>query len=303
MDTLPSGCLPAVHQLSSFLGCLRRFQLRARLGSRLSAHPGQRGITPTFGYSAPYPSASGTPTHLIWALPSTQYARVRLLPAVPPPLSSYLPFGDPGATRRGNGEASQVSTLSVHACLGSRTPRSPPEPHRTGLSGVAFDTADSLGTPNPIYFVAQYPCPHAPLPTLRPFPRGSDRTARGEVWIGYFLYHGGLPPPVLGQLAGRTTSVIYRPVQTEGNQEVLVETASGSKPFGEIREPSRGPATIALPGAAISRYRRRSTGLHGARVCGRPGGVPSLETRAGRLRRAGRRHLYLWASAPRRRHA
>ncbi len=77
MDTLPSGCLPAVHQLSSFLGCLRRFQLRARLGSRLSAHPGQRGITPAFGYSAPYPSASGTPTHLIWALPSTQYGPLR----------------------------------------------------------------------------------------------------------------------------------------------------------------------------------------------------------------------------------
>ena len=31
-------------------------------------------ITPTFGYGAPYPSASGTPTHLIWALPSTHYA-------------------------------------------------------------------------------------------------------------------------------------------------------------------------------------------------------------------------------------
>ena len=41
MDTLPSGCLSTVKQLSSSLGCLRRFQLRARLGFRLSTHPGQ----------------------------------------------------------------------------------------------------------------------------------------------------------------------------------------------------------------------------------------------------------------------
>ena len=41
VDTLPSGCLPTVNRLSSFLGCLRRFRLRARLGIRLSAHPGQ----------------------------------------------------------------------------------------------------------------------------------------------------------------------------------------------------------------------------------------------------------------------
>ena len=41
VDTLPSGCLPAVRQRSSFLGCFHRFRLRARLGFRLSAHPGQ----------------------------------------------------------------------------------------------------------------------------------------------------------------------------------------------------------------------------------------------------------------------
>lgn len=41
VDTLPSGCLSTVSRLSSSLGCLRRFRLRARLGIRLSAHPGQ----------------------------------------------------------------------------------------------------------------------------------------------------------------------------------------------------------------------------------------------------------------------
>src|SRR5271168_1612438 len=35
---------------------------------------GQRGITPAFGYSAPHPSAGGTLTLLIHALPSAHYA-------------------------------------------------------------------------------------------------------------------------------------------------------------------------------------------------------------------------------------
>ncbi len=60
-DALPSGCrLRQCIERRSRLGCNRRFQLRARLGLTLSVHPGQRGITPAFGYSAPYPSASGT---------------------------------------------------------------------------------------------------------------------------------------------------------------------------------------------------------------------------------------------------
>ena len=41
MDTLPSGCLATVNQLSSSLGGARRFQLCARFGPRLSIHPGQ----------------------------------------------------------------------------------------------------------------------------------------------------------------------------------------------------------------------------------------------------------------------
>ncbi len=60
VDILPSGCLSTAHELRSLLGCIRRFQLRARLGPPLSVYPGQRDITPTFGYGAPYPSASGT---------------------------------------------------------------------------------------------------------------------------------------------------------------------------------------------------------------------------------------------------
>src|SRR5207253_3701110 len=39
-----------------------------------SSEIGQRGITPVFGYSAPHPSAEGTLTLLIHALPSAHYA-------------------------------------------------------------------------------------------------------------------------------------------------------------------------------------------------------------------------------------
>jgi len=40
--------------------------------------PGQRGVTPTFGYGTPHPSARGTLTLLISALPSAHYDLLRL---------------------------------------------------------------------------------------------------------------------------------------------------------------------------------------------------------------------------------
>src|SRR5229473_6257861 len=65
------------------LGCLRLspscpFRL---LHTFLPLH-GQRGITPAFGYSAPHPSAEGTSTPMIHALPSAHYEPIRL-PAAP----------------------------------------------------------------------------------------------------------------------------------------------------------------------------------------------------------------------------
>ena len=40
--------------------------------------PGQRGVTPAFGYGAPHPGARGTLTLLISALPSAHYGEIRL---------------------------------------------------------------------------------------------------------------------------------------------------------------------------------------------------------------------------------
>ena len=76
------------------LGSSHRFQLRARLGFSLSAFPGQRGVTPAFGYGAPHPSTRGTSTFLIWTLPSTHYESVRL-PASAQHRASVFPCATP----------------------------------------------------------------------------------------------------------------------------------------------------------------------------------------------------------------
>jgi hypothetical protein len=71
LDTLPSGTR-ATGTRSAL--AVSGFRLRARLGFSIPpCFPGQRGITPAFGYGAPHPSAEGTSTPLTHALPSTHY--------------------------------------------------------------------------------------------------------------------------------------------------------------------------------------------------------------------------------------
>src|ERR1700732_692672 len=59
---------------------------------------GQRGITPAFGYSAPHPSAGGTLTLLIHALPSAHYGLGCPLPdhRTPSPTPCSGSPGQPG---------------------------------------------------------------------------------------------------------------------------------------------------------------------------------------------------------------
>src|SRR5471030_3310817 len=79
-DTLSSGIRRATGSRSVL--AVSGFRLRARLDFSIpSCSPGQRGITPAFGYSAPHPSAEGTSTPMIHALPSAHYGAVRLSPA------------------------------------------------------------------------------------------------------------------------------------------------------------------------------------------------------------------------------
>jgi hypothetical protein len=59
----PHGGHPALQVMRG--GCrsplaVSGFRLRARLGFSIPSSPGQRGITPAFGYGAPHPGAGGT---------------------------------------------------------------------------------------------------------------------------------------------------------------------------------------------------------------------------------------------------
>ena len=75
LDTLPSGTR-ATGSRSAL--AVSGFRLRARLDFSIPpCFPGQRGITPAFGYGAPHPSAEGTSTPLTHALPSTHYKPLR----------------------------------------------------------------------------------------------------------------------------------------------------------------------------------------------------------------------------------
>src|SRR6266851_1359783 len=77
MDTLPSGNCGAAAPGPPW--SVAGFRLRARLGLSIpSTLPGQRGITPAFGYGAPHPSAGGTLTLPINALLSAHYGPLRL---------------------------------------------------------------------------------------------------------------------------------------------------------------------------------------------------------------------------------
>jgi hypothetical protein len=79
-DTLSSGIRRATGSRSVL--AVSGFRLRARLDFSIpSCSPGQRGITPAFGYSAPHPSTEGTSTPMIHALPSAHYGAVRPSPA------------------------------------------------------------------------------------------------------------------------------------------------------------------------------------------------------------------------------
>jgi hypothetical protein len=77
-DTLSSGIRRATGSRSVL--AVSGFRLRARLDFSIpSCSPGQRGITPAFGYSAPHPGAEGTSTPMIHALPSAHYASTPVL--------------------------------------------------------------------------------------------------------------------------------------------------------------------------------------------------------------------------------
>src|SRR5271169_5830315 len=75
-DTLPSGIFRAAGSRSAL--AVSGFRLRARLSFSIPVcSPGQRGVTPAFGYGAPHLSAEGTSTPMTHALPSAHYEPLR----------------------------------------------------------------------------------------------------------------------------------------------------------------------------------------------------------------------------------
>ena len=86
---------PALRSVTSS-GCrsalaVSSFRRRARLDFSIpSTHSGQRGVTPAFGYGTPHPSAGGTSTLLICALPGAHYGPIRHLARPSPSLAGGL---------------------------------------------------------------------------------------------------------------------------------------------------------------------------------------------------------------------
>jgi hypothetical protein len=102
------------------------FRLRApRDFSIPSSRFGQRGITPAFGYGAPHPSAGGTSTLLIWALPSAQYEPIRhpLVFGRLPGFAGYTAYLAPAISRRDEEGFSSCSACPCHRAVASTPPR------------------------------------------------------------------------------------------------------------------------------------------------------------------------------------
>ena len=78
VDALSSGCRSRQNaNLGVFLCLFPSFPTSCPFKASLFAFPGQRDITPAFGYDAPHLSARGTLTLLSYALPSTHCELVR----------------------------------------------------------------------------------------------------------------------------------------------------------------------------------------------------------------------------------
>ena len=106
------------------------------------------------------------------------------------PVTAQAPFLCGPARLRGELKTSQVPAGYVRASMGSSTPWACSPSHHNDDEHVAFDLGESLSGPDHTTFDAQYPWPHAPLPTLHDHPRGWPRTARGDMRLVSTSYRG-----------------------------------------------------------------------------------------------------------------
>ena len=87
---------------------------------------GRRGITPAFGYSAPHPSAGGTLTLLIHALPSAHYDPVRILIRVHVHRSAVAFMNRPGLPVRARMRLPRFRAKNFSTCARPQTARGSP---------------------------------------------------------------------------------------------------------------------------------------------------------------------------------
>jgi hypothetical protein len=158
-------CPPETYEdwLQVRLGCVRlSLSCPFRFLHTFLPLPGQRGITPAFGYSAPHSSAGGTSTLPINALLSAHYNAIRLLTAVHAGRAAFAFSGRTGAllaqpTMRSPGSRA----CSFSACAGSTTTRDHP-PARVCAGGCAAFPICPQGRRPGLGFRSSIPSPLIP---------------------------------------------------------------------------------------------------------------------------------------------
>jgi hypothetical protein len=140
------------------------FRLRApRDFSIPSSRFGQRGITPAFGYGAPHPSAGGTSTLLIWALPSAHYENSDSCVGVVAFYDLHTPLARHAGLSALRASPSRLSVSNHLAVPGiALTPdlQRPGLPARHGsglrqsIGGSPIDTAESSSSPTDCSFAS-----------------------------------------------------------------------------------------------------------------------------------------------------
>ena len=124
-------------------------------------------------------------------------------------------------------------------------------------------------------FDARWPCPFAPLSTLRLPPHSDRRMTRGEGGR-LLLPSAGLPPAVLRQLAWRTPGSARRPRLFQPVHRQFELDGDPAVPQPDRRRTQLGMCALHFYSLAAGRHRREaphpaSRVLRGSRFSGRPG--------------------------------
>ena len=146
---------------------------------------GRQGITPAFGYSAPHPSAGGTLTLLIHALPSTHYDLVRILIRVHAHRSAFAFMSRSGMPSRTRMRPPRFRTKDFSTCMGSPTARGSSPPSHSSVRMLPSRLRTGSAPRNSTRFAAQYPAHGLPCERFKLSLAASPCITRGRSgWLG-----------------------------------------------------------------------------------------------------------------------